>query len=110
MKSSFDQLLTRFGQDITLTPRSTGEPLTLRAFLQPILKRREELPITPSPLGAVSQKRWLYLGSAGQPLATGDRVDLDTLALVVQEERTIYWQDTPLYRWAILRERKEAAQ
>ena len=54
MKSSFDQLLTRFGQDITLTPRSTGEPLTLRAFLQPILKRREELPITPSPLGAIS--------------------------------------------------------
>lgn len=110
MRGSFDQLLCRFGQTVTLTPKASGVPQTLHAFLQPILKRREALPITPSPLGAVSQKRWLYLGSSSQPLASGDTITGEELELVIQETQTVYWRDEPLYRWAILRERKEAAQ
>lgn len=110
MTGSFDRLLARFGQSVTLTPGDPGPSLALRAFLQPILKRREALPVTPSPLGAVSQKRWLYLGAGGQALAPGDRVDAGELSLVVQEAHIVYWRDEPFYRWAILRERKEAAQ
>ena len=110
MTGSFDQLLSRYGQSVTLTPRATGEPVALRAFLQPILKQREAPPFSPSPLGAVGTKQWLYLGSGSQPLAAGDAVDTDTLSLVVQEARSVLWRDQSVYRWALLRQRKEAAE
>ena len=110
MSGPFDNLLSRYGQSITLTPASTGEGKALRAFVQPILRREEGLPLAPSPLGAVSTERWLYLGSGGQPLSPGDQVDTGNLSLTVQEARTIFWQDRPFYQWAILRRRKEAAE
>ena len=110
MTGTFDLLLSRYGQSVTLTPAATGADMALQAFVQPILKREEDLPLVPSPLGAVSTERWLYLGGGNQPLSPGDRVDTGALALVVQEARTVYWRDQPLYQWAILRRRKEAAE
>lgn len=110
MTGTFDLLLSRYGQKVTLTPRATGQPVALRAFLQPILQKQEDLPIAPSPLGAVSRERWLYLGSGGQPLAPGDQVDAEGLSLIIQEARTIFWQDQPFYQRAQLRKRKEAAE
>ena len=108
MKSSFDQLLTRFGQDITLTPWSTGEPLTLRAFLQPIRDRAERqfLPAAP---GTVRQDRFLYLGPAKAALSGGDgswlscgkmRYEVDTAQAVYVGERVSHW-------WAVLRPGEE---
>ena len=109
MTGTFDLLLSRYGQSVTLTPRASGQPIALRAFLQPILTKQEDLPIAPSPLGAVSSERWLYLGSGSQPLAPGDQVDTEGLALVIQAARTVVWQDQPFYQRAMLRKRKEAA-
>ena len=109
MTGTFDLLLSRYGQSVTLTPRASGQPVALRAFLQPILTKQEDLPIAPSPLGAVSSERWLYLGSGSQPLAPGDQVDAEGLSLVIQEARTVFWQDQPFYQRALLRKRKEAA-
>ena len=34
MTGTFDLLLSRYGQKVTLTPRATGQPVALRAFLQ----------------------------------------------------------------------------
>ena len=69
MTGSFDQLLSRYGQSVTLTPRGSGDPISLQAFLQPVLRQQEALPFSPSPLGAVSTKQWLYLGSGRLPLS-----------------------------------------
>lgn len=110
MTGSFDQLLSRYGQSVTLTPRASGEPVSLRAFLQPVLRQQEALPFSPSPLGAVSTQQWLYLGSGRQSLAPGDLVDMTGLALIVQESRAVLWRDQIVYRWALLRQRKEAAE
>ena len=110
MTGSFDQLLSRYGQSVTLTPRASGDPISLRAFLQPVLRQQEALPFSPSPLGAVSTKQWLYLGSGRQPLSAGDAVDTPELSLIVQEARAMLWRDQVVYRWALLRQRKEAAE
>ena len=106
MTGSFDQLLSRYGQSVTLTPRASGDPISLRA----VLRQQEALPFSPSPLGAVSTKQWLYLGSGRQPLSAGDAVDTPELSLIVQEARAVLWRDQVVYRWALLRQRKEAAE
>ena len=93
MTGSFDRLLARFGQSVTLTPGDPGPSLALRAFLQPILKRREALPVTPSPLGAVSQKRWLYLGAGDQALDTLHRVMLEGLPTGLKPAE-LRWEET----------------
>lgn len=108
MRAEFERVLARYGQRVLLTGKDGGER-TVRAFLQPVLKRREKLPVTATPLGAVSDARWLYIGSGRQPVAPGDRVDCGGLRLTVQEARAVCWEDTPCYHWAILRPRKEAA-
>lgn len=109
MKELFQQLLDRYGQSLTLTRTETGESLAVRAFLQPLLKERQEPPVTPTPLGAVCDQRWLYLGSGDVPLSPGDRVDWEALSLTVQEAQPLYLGDSLVYYRAVLRRRKEAA-
>ena len=109
MTGTFQRLMDRYGQTVTHTPGTSGEAVTLRAFLQPLLQRRQEPPAAATPLGAVSEKRWLYLGPASRAVAEGDQVDAEGLSLVVQEARAVYWRDQPFYYWALLRRRKEAA-
>lgn len=109
MRDLFAALLSRYGQQVRLTRRRTGEEVSGRAFLQPVLRRTEEAPAA-TPLGAVSEQRWLYIGGGAQPLAPGDRVDSGALRLVVREARPIYLGDELVYHWALLRRRKEAAE
>lgn len=110
MRARLEGILAQYGQEVLLTPREGGEEAPVRAFLQPILKRREDLPAAATPLGAVSQQRWLYIGSGGRPLAPGDRAVWGGLRLTVQEARIVPWKDEPLYCWALLRPGKEAAE
>lgn len=109
MKARFEGLLERYGQEAALTPREGGGAVPLRAFVQPVLRKREELPLTVTPLGAASGQRWLYIGSGGQPLAPGDRLDWAGRSLAVQEACAVYWREAPLYWRAILRPGREAA-
>lgn len=109
MKTQLDAILSRYGQNMTLTKEDSGETLAIRAFLQPVLKKQEPAPITVTPLGAVSRQRWIYIGSGDIRIRPGDRVDHELLALQVQEARAVYCGDTLLYHWALLHPRKEAA-
>lgn len=99
-----------YGQQVTHISRETGEPAVFSAFLQPVLKEREMPPVTATPLGAVSSKRWLYVGPAGREMRPGDRIHFDTLRLVVQEAETIFFHSTAVYCRAILRREREAAE
>lgn len=106
MTAAFDRLRRRYGQSVTLTPRNGGEPLRMRAFLQPILRRREDGGTAVTPLGGVDEERWLYLGPGGTEVSLGDRVDYRELELVVQQARPVFAEDALVYWWATLRRRK----
>ena len=109
MRRRLERMMDQYGQTVTLKRRGQ-EPRETRAFLQPDLKRRETLPLTATPLGAVSIQRWLYLGPGDRELAPGDRLAWGELRLVVQEARAVGWRDETLYQWAVLRPEKEAAE
>jgi len=107
MNGRFARILTRFGQRVTLLTDS-GEP-EIRAFLQPLGHKTAAFPLTPTPLGAVSGKRWLYLGPPAPQLCPGDRVHRGDLALIAQETHPICLGEQTIGCRAILRQEKEAA-
>ena len=109
MRARLEGMMARYGQRVVLTKRNTGEAREVWAFVQPVRRQREELPVAATALGAVSSQRWLYIGPPGQALAPGDRVALEGLRLTAQEIQTVWWQNAPLYCRAILRREKEAA-
>lgn len=101
--------MRRYGQQLTLEKRRTGEMQSVRAFLQPILKKRTQVPLAMTALGAVSEQQWLYFGSRKTDIAPGDTLQLGALRLTVQEAREVHLAGEPLYRWALLRPEREAA-
>lgn len=109
MRARLEQAMDRYGQTAALFPRDGGPARALRAFLQPLLRERQEPPAAVTPLGPVSEQRWLYIGRAAAAIAPGDRVAWDGRRLTVQEVQNVYWQDEVLYQRAILRREKEAA-
>ena len=52
-----DRMRRRYGQEVALTPRQGGETVRVRAFLQPVLRQREEGGAAVTPLGGVSRER-----------------------------------------------------
>ena len=100
MKQAFDRLRRQYGQSVTLTGRRSGETVRVRAFLQPILRRREDGGTAVTPLGGVNEERWLYLGPGETEAALGDWMDFGGLELAVQQARTVFMGDVPVYRWA----------
>lgn len=109
MRARLERILERYGQAVTLRRRDGGEPAETRAFLRPILKSRETPPAA-TPLGAVCGQRWLYIGEANAPLAPGDQVWQDGERFTAEEVQAVRWRDEILYRRAILRRGKEAAE
>lgn len=109
MNRQLQSILSRNGQLLTLT-KINGETAVVRAFLQPIRKKQEDAPIAVTPLGSVSQQRWLYIGSSENEILSGDRVDCHDLALQVQEVQAVYLGSNILYYRALLHPRKENRQ
>ena len=109
MRTRLERIMAQYGQTVTLSPGNDGDAREIRAFLQPVLKKQEEPQVAITPLGPVSEQRWLYIGPANTEAAVGDRMACGEARLVVQEARPVYWRDEVLYRWAILRREKEAA-
>lgn len=101
------EILRRYGQKTMIIPKGPGEVRVVNAFLQPVLKIREDPPAAVTPLGTVSERRWLYIGPAGAALSPGDRVRSEGVYLVVQEAVDVKLGQDKLYRRAILRREKE---
>lgn len=110
MRAKLEAIMGEHGQDLTLIRRKSGEEAAVRAFLQPFLKENEDLPVTATPLGAVSDHRWLYIGPAAVELEPGDRIRFGGSRFVVQEAMTICFRRQALYGRAVLRREKEAAR
>lgn len=110
MKEKLEEIMRLHGQEITVIRRESGEETAVLGFLQPFLKEREDLPATVTPLGAVSDQRWLYIGPMSLELEPGDRMRFEGMRLVVQEAMMICFRREALYFRAVLRQEKEAAQ
>lgn len=110
MREKLAEIIRLYGQEMTLVRRKTGEERTVLAFLQPLLKEREDLPATATPLGAVSDQRWLYIGPVEQELEPGDQVRFQGMPLAAQEAMRVCFRRETLYCRAILRREKEAAE
>lgn len=109
MRTQLEGIIRSFGQTVTLIPRKSRCETRFQAFLQPVLKEREDLPVTATPLGAVNGQRWLYVGPAAREISEGDMVHLDGIHLTVQEATAVYFRGEVLYHRAILRQEKEWA-
>lgn len=110
MRARLEEMMRAYGQTVTLVSKESGEEAVFPAFLQPVLKEREAPPIAVTPLGAVSVRRWLYIGPAGREIRPGDRVRFNALGLVVQEAEAVCFRSEVLYRRAVLRQEKERAE
>ena len=109
MKEKLEEIMRTHGQELTLVRRKDGSETSIPAFLQPLLKERTEPPVTVTPLGAVSDQRWLYIGPAAQGFEPGDEVRFNGECFAAQEAMTICFRREALYFRAVLRRKREAA-
>lgn len=104
MKRQIQEILRRFGQTVTLR-QAAGEQ-TCRAFLQPVEKSGEQAVSEMTPLGALDQRLWLYLGDAA--VEAEDRILWNGKTFRVRSSRPWCVGAETLYWWAALERAKEA--
>lgn len=101
LDGAFTGLLERYGQAVQV--ERDGAALTGRAFLQPVLERREDwVQALPTPLGVVRKDRFLYLGEPGLPLEHGDRVVCRGGSYRVQAAQAVYVGERLSHWWGVL--------
>ena len=105
MRQMIEEILRRYGQAVTV--HLAGGDAAVRAFLQPVTGRGEQVPSEMTGLGAVDGRLWLYLGQTA--VEPGDRMTWDGVTYRVRSSRPWSVGETQLYWWAALERAKEAA-
>lgn len=100
MKSSIARILRKYGQTVKVNGTET------RAFIQPA--REKTVPFEVSSLGAVDDRKWMYLGET--KLKLGDRVEFRGRGYTVRSCESVYIGDEIVYWWASLTAEREAAE
>ncbi len=109
MKKRLEEIMEKYGQQLTLIQRETGVEMTVRAFLQLLLKETKDPPVAVTPLGAADGRRWLYIGPAEPELKPGDEILFGGKRFIAQEAAPVCFRQETLYSRAILRRKKEMA-
>lgn len=109
MKKRLEEIMKKYGQQLTWVQRETGAETVVRAFLQPLLKEAKEPPAAVTPLGAADERRWLYIGPAAPEPRPGDELLCNGRRFVAQEAAAVCFRQETLYSRAILRRKKEMA-
>lgn len=99
------QVLDRYGQEVTLHHDQAER--TIRAFLQPVTEKGEQVPDTATALGWIDGRQWLYLGQ--EPLEPGDVLVWKELGFRVRSCRPYYIGTELSHYWAALEKKREAA-
>ena len=107
MKQALSEAFARYGMSVAVTH---GEKKTqTKAFLQPVKRENGEEPFSVTPLGAVSDECWRYLGPAEVEIAMGDLVqsgarEYDYLFFVIIHdfnERLYKYRDIEMNGWTL---------
>lgn len=98
----FGQILARYGQDVTVRYGDGRPERAARAFLQPIVERREDWrQEMPTPLGIVRRGRFLYLGEPGVELTGCEELEWNGEQFRVQAVEAIYVGGRLSHWWAV---------
>lgn len=100
------EILERYGQAITLETAEGWQEI--RAFLQPVQERQEQLPTAATTIGWVDGRLWQYFGR--EPVSPGDTVHWNGWSFQVRSSRPHYICGVLIYWWASLEQRWEAAE
>ena len=103
MREALERALMDYGQAVTI--RRGGQETACRAFLQPVLQKRQEEPRGDTPLGSVDERRWLYIGTTA--VERYDTVEGCGMSFLVKEATPVYLGDTVLYWHAVLWKARE---
>lgn len=111
MTGQWKQILSRYGQNITLYRQDGEEGTVCRAFLQPVMEQNADFfQQLPTPLGLVRRDRWICLG--------GPEMALDQLGdgyiawggetFTVRSAQPVYLAEELVYWWGLLAVREQA--
>ena len=106
MKECIREIVERYGQTATLCG-AAGET-EIRAFVQPVTERREQLPGEMCAIGALDGRLWMYLGQA--EVCPGDGILCGGQRFRVRSSRAYHVGEDLLYWWASLEQEREAAE
>ena len=98
-------ILERYGQEVTVA--AAGGTVSVRAFLQPVTERNEQVPDAMGGLGWLDGRLWLYLGRTALETRDGGRWDGRTFR--VRSCRPYYVGAELSHYWASLEAAKEVA-
>lgn len=102
MRGMLERILNRYGQETAVNGQWT------RAFVQPEREQDKAAPFAVTPIGAVDDRDWVYLGQ--RAVAPGDRVETEEGAFTVRSARPARLGGEVVYWWAALRAEREAAE
>ena len=102
MERAWNEILARFGQEVTLRGEET---VSTRAIIQPFLDRNEDQ-AAPTPLGLERQERLRYMGPARHPLGPDTVVEWMERQFRVKAAHLVGEGICP-YWWALLEPREE---
>lgn len=106
MRGRLERFFAACGQSVTLC---RGEKqIALRASVQPQTSGGED-PTAATPLGAVDERRWVYIGPGNTALFRHDLVESGGERYRVLSATPVYLGETVLYWHGLLRLEREAA-
>ena len=100
------EILERYGQEVTVL--SGGEEAAVRAFVQPVAERGEQVPSAVTALGWTDGRLWLYLGQTA--LEEGEALAWEATRFRVRSCRPYYIGNALSHYWAALEQEREAAE
>ena len=104
MKKRWETFLRRYGQTVEVSEQQC------RAILYPLRRKNGEPAMTATPLGAVDQRVWVYLGPAETKLHLGQRLKAAGQEFQVQQAAVMTVGGQGLYCRAVLQSVQEAAE
>ena len=105
MTDRWRQILSRYGQTVTLYRQGQEEGTVCRAFLQPVQEKRSDFfQRQPTPLGLVRQDRWICLGGPDMALDElgGGYIAWGDHTFTVRSAQPVYLGDELVYWWGLL--------
>lgn len=100
MEREWRAIVRRYGQQVQVRQKENEDALDTRAFLQPV-RDKNELQLSPSPLGVRREERLLYLGVSNLQLFPGESTV--TWQGVRYEVQSVHPVTGGCHWWAILR-------